>query len=144
MKIKFITILLAMLFSLSNLYAQASNDIYLEALKLYIKKTSSFDKDLKTIYVQQSNKYVNFPDAVDGVNIIELDFKGIIKLTKKGKFLPIIIIEPLELKDNDLTILVSKYSLTRKRKKWNYASEYGTRVIIKYDCDRGKYTYKII
>jgi len=143
MTVKHIMIIFGILLSLNKLSSQNNSSVYLEALELHIKKTKSFDKDLSTIYVQKSNHLLNFPDTVLGVKIILVGKQSILKLTKRGKILPIVIIDPIELREDDLTIVLSKYDLTRRRKKWNYASEYGTVVLLRYDCVNDKYTYEI-
>lgn len=118
------------------------NNFYSKALELHIDKVKKINKDLDIIYIQKTN-YFEVPDYIGDMKIVSLGRQSLMSMTKRGKVLPILVMNPIIFDGADLKIIISKNDVTRRRKKWNYASEYSTTVLVEYDCLKEEYVFKL-
>jgi hypothetical protein len=143
-------ILLVFIFLLSffeKAISQNSNDIYIEALTLYIKnlqqnvkKSTTITPLPKYLYLKDlSSVTYKFPDTIENIKLIILSDSQIKKIVGKKKTLYIIRINPISITDQQCFLFIGDYDVSYKNNRLNYESLGGMKISIDYDCSKKIY-----
>jgi hypothetical protein len=121
--------------------AQESNNIYFESLKLHLKYLEDLRKGtpIKIYFVEADLQITNnLPSEIDGLTIEYLDKEAIKKKGKQSQF-HLIVIKPLELRNDKIVVNVIDYFVDYGKHNFNYANSGGSKLIFKYDCNKESY-----
>jgi len=127
-----------------ELQKNTSADFYKESLILHIDFIKSTQPNTKILYVQESPYLKKMNQEIDGIQVMMISKEFIHTNTSKRKSLPITVINPLKIENDEAFIYVVNYSVTRKRKKYTMANVDRTKVKVFYDCEKNTTKYEVV
>jgi hypothetical protein len=122
------------------------NDPYYECLKIYVGSLKGMDvvDEGDTIMVSQRDYISNYEGSYEGVYIKMLPNDLLHKLTKKGRAVRVIVINPLEFKNGDPMISIVNFGATRKKQHYSLINNGHNVIKLTFNCEDGEYNYEIV